>query len=199
MNATTHRAVLERVPSDAELLARAAAGDQQSWDAIVERYRGLVWSVARRYRLSAEDREDAVQQTWLRLVEWIDGIRNPDAVGAWLASTIRHECLHAVRRGSRGGIAVDLDDRNCPADPAPSLDAGLLAAEQGAALWAAVDRLPARPAGILRGLHDGTTSYAQLAADLEMPIGSIGPTRQRALDRLRAQFSDDALFDPAVA
>src|SRR3954471_721330 len=83
------------------LLLAAADGDAQAWNALVERYNGLVWAVARTYRLGGADAADVVQTTWLRLVEHLGDIRNPDGLGAWLATTARRECLRMLRSGQR--------------------------------------------------------------------------------------------------
>jgi len=84
-----------------ELLRRAAAGDQVSWNTIVDRFSSLVWATARAHRLSRTDAADVAQTTWLRLVEHLDRIREPERLGAWLATTARHESLRMIRRAGR--------------------------------------------------------------------------------------------------
>src|SRR5215211_7638838 len=73
----------------AELVRAAAEGDQAAWNGLVDRYNGLVWSVARSHRLATADASDVVQTTWLRLVENLGRLQDPDRVGAWLATTAR--------------------------------------------------------------------------------------------------------------
>src|SRR4051795_2193299 len=85
-----------------ELVLSAAEGDQAAWDALVDRFAGLVWSIARAHRLSAADAADVSQTTWLRLVEHLGRIRDPERVGAWLAATARNESLRPLRRAQRG-------------------------------------------------------------------------------------------------
>src|SRR5215467_2243715 len=85
----------------ADSLRAAAAGDQTAWEAIVDRFSGLVWATARAHRLSRDDASDVAQTTWLRLVEHLDRIREPDKLGAWLATTARHESLRLIRRATR--------------------------------------------------------------------------------------------------
>src|ERR1700736_5087741 len=82
-------------------LKAAAAGDATAWDALVGRYSNLVWAVARAHRLSSADAADVSQTTWLRLVEHLDSIKQPERLGAWLATTARRECLAVIRRKSR--------------------------------------------------------------------------------------------------
>jgi RNA polymerase sigma factor (sigma-70 family) len=168
----------------ARLVDAAAHGDQTAWDRLVERYSGLLWAVARAHRLSSADAADVVQMTWLRLFEHLPEIRNPDGVGAWLATTARRECLRTLRRSGRCEPSEEIDSLAGP-DPA-EVDASLLQAEREAWLWAAFERLPASDQTLLRLLAaDPAPSYQEISSALEMPIGSIGPTRGRALERLR--------------
>ena len=183
-------------PSNASLLAAAAAGDQASWDAIVARFTNLLWSVASGYRLKVGEDADAVQNTWLRLVENLDRITDPDHLGSWLCTTLRRECLQVLRRRTRIGYPSELTDQLEVADPAPELDVALLDTERDAALWRAVRRLPDRCWSLLRVLMaDPAPSYAEVSEALGMPVGSIGPTRQRCLEQLRRDVTGDPLLD----
>lgn len=176
------------------LLAAARRGDQVAWDAIVERYNALLWSIARGYGFDTANSADAVQNAWLRLVENLDRISAPERLGSWLATTVRRECLQLIRRGSRErpGVPDWLVERS---DGAAPLDLALLLDERDAALWHAVAELPRRCQQLLRVLMASPPpSYAEVAAALDMPIGSIGPARQRCLDQLRRLvLADDAL------
>jgi RNA polymerase sigma factor (sigma-70 family) len=167
-------------PSD--LVRAAAGGDQGAWDALVSRYVGLVWATARSHRLGDADAADVVQTTWLRLVEHLDRLRDPAAVGAWLATTARNEALRVIRVRSREVVSDTLDE---PSDDAP-LDRGLLEGERDGAVRAAFGHLRERCQGLLRLLAmDEPPSYEEIAASLDMPIGAIGPTRARCLEQLR--------------
>jgi len=181
------------------LLAAAAAGDSAAWDAIVAQYTGLLWSVARGYRMSTADSADAVQTTWLRLVEHLDRIDDPTRLPGWLATTLRRECLRILRRSSREGPSFAQDGLPDVVDDAPPLDEALLVDERDAALWRALAQMPERCRLLIRVLMaTPPPSYAEVAQVLDMPIGSIGPTRQRCLERLRSiAQADDALVDPA--
>jgi RNA polymerase sigma factor (sigma-70 family) len=172
-----------RAAETAALVARVKAGDQAAWVALTERFTNLLWSVARSMHMTNEDAADAVQTTWLRLVERLDDIREPDRVGSWLATAVRRECLGIIRRRRTVAMADPLDGVPDPGDP---LDAGLLRNERDAALWRAMRRLPPRCGNLLRVLtSDPPPSYADVAAALGIPVGSIGPTRQRCLELLR--------------
>lgn len=172
--------------ADGELVRSAAEGDRDAWDALVARFSGLVWSIARSHRLNAADAADVSQTAWLRLVENLGRIREPDRVGAWLAATTRNECLRVIRKSGRQ-VPTDLetDHEPLPADTAP-LDAGLLAGERNEQLWRAFAAISARCQVLLRTLiADPPLSYEEVSAALGMPVGSIGPTRARCLDHLR--------------
>lgn len=178
------------------LVRSAAEGNQGAWDELVRRYNGLVWSVARGYGLAQADAADVAQTTWLRLVERLGTIRDPERVGAWLATTARNECRQTLRRGGRQ-IPTDDEFQLEPREPAtPPVDAGLLAAERDQALWQALDELSASCRRLLRVLMaDPPPSYEDVAAALDMPVGSIGPTRGRCLRRLRAVVGADLAVD----
>ena len=165
------------------LVARIRTGDQAAWVALTDRFTNLLWSIARGMHLSSEDAADAVQTTWLRLVERLDDIREPDKVGSWLATSVRRECLGILRRRRTVGLPEAWDG---PADQADPLDAGLLRDERDAELWKALHNLPARCGNLLRILvADPPPRYADVADALGIPVGSIGPTRRRCLELLR--------------
>jgi RNA polymerase sigma factor (sigma-70 family) len=167
-----------------ELVRSAADGDQEAWDALVDRFAGLVWAVARGHRLSAADAADVSQTTWLRLVEHLARIRDPERVGAWLAATARHECLRVIRHAGRFVVDGDVDLDAVGTEPEPSTM--LLATERTAALWRAVEALPERCRTLIRVLMaDPPPSYEDVAAAFDIPIGSIGPTRARCLEQLK--------------
>lgn len=174
----------------AMLVNAAAGGDQHAWDAIVSQFQGLMWATVRSYRLGDSESADVVQTCWLRLVENLGNLREPERLGGWLATTARRECLRLLRTAGRS-IPVDDDavfDRAAP-DTSPSLDAELLRDERDTSLWRAFARISERCQRLLRVLSaDPPPSYEDISETFEMPIGSIGPTRQRCLDRLRVEL-----------
>jgi RNA polymerase sigma factor (sigma-70 family) len=170
--------------SPGDLLRAAAAGDEAAWNEIVDRFSSLVWATARAHRLSRDDAADVAQTTWLRLVEHLDRIRDPDRLGAWLATTARHESLRVIRRGARERPSDEPDLFEAPDDE--TLDRLLLDGERDGALWRAFARLSERCKTLLRLLiADEEPSYEEVGAALGMPVGAIGPTRMRCLDKLR--------------
>lgn len=169
----------------APLVERAARGDADAWDDLVERFSGLVWSIARGYGLGAADAADVSQTCWLRLAENLDRLRDPERVGAWLATTARRESLVVVKKGRRQVPSGVLFDDEATGDDA-GIDSRLLRDERAAALSRAFRELPSLCRTLLRVLlSDPAPSYAEVSDNLDMPIGSIGPRRARCLDRLR--------------
>ena len=151
---------------------------------------GLVWAVARAHRLSTADGADVVQTTWLRLIEHLPQIRNREGIGSWLATTARRECFRVLRSGARCQPSDEMQLLVDARADHPEVDSALLTAERDAELWAAFSRLPTRDQALLRLLAvDSPPSYQEISAALGMPIGSIGPTRARALERLRRELS----------
>jgi RNA polymerase sigma factor (sigma-70 family) len=169
------------------IVAAAAQGDQRAWHELVKRYSDMLWRVTRAHRLSTVDGADVVQTSWLRLIEHLPQVRNPDALGAWLATTARRECLRALRRAARCQPSEEVEP--CATAALDEVDAALLTAERDDQLWAAFRRLPVRDQALLRLLSaDPAPSYGVISAALSMPVGSIGPTRARALSRLRREL-----------
>ncbi|MGH9076864.1 MAG: RNA polymerase sigma factor [Acidimicrobiales bacterium] len=170
----------------ADLVRAAAGGDQRAWNALVDRFASTIWAIARSHRLGTSDASDVSQTTWLRLVENLDRINQPERVGAWLATTARRESLRVLRQSGRQAAAGD--DLETAADPAPDLspDHRLLCAERDRMVSGLVEQLPARSRLLLQFLSaDSPMSYYHISEAMGMPIGSIGPTRGRALDQLR--------------
>ncbi|RJK96510.1 sigma-70 family RNA polymerase sigma factor [Vallicoccus soli] len=180
------------------LVERAARGEQESWDALVERFAPLVWSVARGYRLGQADASDVSQTVWLRLVEHLRDLREPQALPGWLATTTRHECLRVLRRAGRevpdddpaGGVA-----ERPSGEPGP--EALAVRGERDVLVWQALQTLSDRCHLLLRTLAcSPEASYAEVSAALEMPIGSIGPTRSRCLAHLRKALAGVGVTGP---
>ena len=170
-----------------DLVTRARGGDIRAWDALVERFAPVIWSICRQHRLGRADADDVGQNVWLRLVAQLDNIREPAALPGWLATTARRECGHLVRaaRGPRAA-RYPLDAETIPDEQAGPAEQELLAAERHAALRQAFADLPPDGQRLIALLAaDPPVPYAQISARLGIPVGSIGPTRRRCLDRMR--------------
>ena len=165
------------------LVLAARSGDEQAWYELVAGYERLVFAIAFGFRLRAEDREDVRQTVFFRLAQSLNTLRDPAKVGSWIATTARHECLALVRR-RRPELPLDPDEEMgeewTPEDK-------VLADDQAATLWAAFARLDQRCRALLAlvVLVDPKPSYDEVGATLDIPHGSIGPTRQRCLSKLR--------------
>ena len=173
-----------------DLVNLAAAGDQHAWNSLVGAFGSMIWAIARAHRLGDADAADVSQATWLALFEHLGTLHDPARVGAWLGTTARRECLRVLRDKERRVLVGDEFPEHESSDPAPGEQ--LLLSERDAAIWRGFARLRASDQALLRLLTaDPAPAYEEIAAALDMPIGSIGPTRQRALARLREQLADE--------
>jgi len=170
----------------AELVRRAAAGDHDSWERLVDKFARLIWAITRDFKLGESDAADVAQTTWLRLLEHIDRIEYPERVGSWLAATARNECLRSLAARKRVVLAHDEIQLEGVAARQPDVDEGLLAAERAQVVREALTQLPRRWQQLLELLiSDPPVPYAEISDRLDLPIGSIGPTRRRCLARLQ--------------
>jgi RNA polymerase sigma factor (sigma-70 family) len=168
------------------LVRNAGSGDELAWSELVSRYDRLVRHVVRAHGIDSATSEDIVQVTWCRLVQNLDRVRQPDRLGAWLAATARNECLHVLRGWGREtpveedtlrALIPDVDEvEDC--DPAGLEDV----------VMRAFHTLDDEQRGLLRLvlLTEPKPSYEQIGAALGRPVGSIGPTLGRCIDKLRA-------------
>ena len=170
-----------------ELLAKAADGDQAAWSALVDRFSQMVWSIARGFRLDEATAKDVSQTVWLRLVENISRIEDPERLPGWLATTARREALRV--QGVRERM-IPTDFVYDVADESPSLEAMLVEDEEARDVVLAFKTLNEDCQHLLRLLTtDPPLSYEEIAAIIDRPIGSLGPTRSRCLERLKAAMT----------
>ncbi len=186
-----------RHDSTAALVIRARNGEKQAWDELIERYAPLIWSICGRYRLSRADADDVGQSVWLRLLEHLASLRDPAALPSWLDATTRRECsrvLCVVRRLDASGYAPSAGD--VAGMQTQVAEHELLAAEHHAALLEGFAYLPPQCQQLIAVLiQDPPVPEAEISAKLDIPLGSIGPTRARCLDKLRQQPAIAALID----
>ncbi|MDH3499421.1 MAG: sigma-70 family RNA polymerase sigma factor [Acidimicrobiia bacterium] len=167
-----------------DLMAAAADGSQTAWNAIVERYERLVWSVVRSFRLDDASALDVTQTVWLRLVEHHDRIRDPESLPSWLATTTRNEAIRTLNRMKRqtpSAFEYDVEDvATLPVDDA------LLSSEERVRVARAFEALSDECQQLMRLLTaDPPLDYETISQMIGRPIGSIGPTRGRCIKRLR--------------
>lgn len=175
-------------PSVAALVARAAGSDEEAWQELVDRYAPLVWSICVRYQLSSADIEDVGQTVWLGLAEQLGKLREPDALPGWLATTTQRECVRVLKARRKNEVSgTDPDGGGLPLEADPTMiEEEILIAERNALLRAAFAELPEDGRRLITLLiSDPPQSYAEIGDILGMPPESIGPARQRFLERLR--------------
>ncbi len=170
-----------------DLVRAALAGSEPAWEELVDRFAPLVWSIARAHRLDRASAKDVSQEVWSRLAQRVGTIREPDRIAGWLATTARNEAIRALNKADRERP----DDRIADALP-PSADPAavdLIRRDDAHTVVAAFTRLDGRCQLLLRLLLvEPRLSYDEISEALEMPIGSIGPTRARCLDKLRREL-----------
>jgi RNA polymerase sigma factor (sigma-70 family) len=172
----------------AHITREAAAGGEDAWRTLVALLDPMLHSIARGYRLCEADADDVVQITWGRALLHLDRLDDPGAVAGWLAVTARREAMRTLQRGVRELPAAEPPE---PDMAAPAPDQHAIDRERVAGLRAAIGRLTGRQRELLTLLVDRPElSYEEVSQTMGMPVGSIGPTRERAFARLR---SDTAL------
>jgi len=170
----------------AALVRRAAEGDHWAWERLVDQYARLIWAITRDFKLAESDAADVFQATWLRLLEHIDRLEQPARVQSWLAATAKHECLRSL--AARKKVMLVHDDVTLKSSFAhePEIDEGLLREERAQDVRDALSRLPWRWRRLVEMLMaDPPVPYTEISDQLGLPVGSIGPTRGRCLERLR--------------
>lgn len=180
-------------PGDADLVRACARGDARAWETLVRRYQRLIYTIPRRARLDEQDAADVFQTVFQRLYEHLGRIAQPERLQAWLVTTARRETLRRLREGRRAAALPAADDRgepppaDDPADPDPLPDELLQRLQEHQQLRMALERLgePCRTLLTLLYGEEDAVPYAQIASRLQMPAGSIGPTRARCLAKLR--------------
>ena len=170
-------------PTTTELLRTAVGGDPAAWEELVRRYEPAVAAMVTGFRLQEADARDATQRTWLRMLESHQQIREPEALGGWLKTTARRECLRILAEQRR----IDpLPEGTEYVDTSVDVERSVVDTEQARHLRGLLATLPARSFALISSLfQDNPPGYAQLSARTGIPVGSIGPTRARALRKLR--------------
>ncbi len=179
--------------SAAQLLLGVRDGDPAAWEETVRLYGKLVSTTVRSFRLQETDALDAVQMTWLRLIENADRVKFPEKLGGWLATTARRECLRILRQAK---LAPDLIEEalETVADPSVGPEQRVIDADTARTLHKLVAELSPRRRTVLRTLFTSNPlPYAEVARTAGIPSGAIGPTRARALQQLRDKLNEREL------
>ena len=179
------------------LFERACAGDREALHQVVAELTPLLWHVARSQGLDRDGAADAVQTTWASLLSQLAAIQSPRALVGWLVTTTRRNAWK-VRTDQRRETSADPADLaevsagrgRTAGDPGP--EAVVLDRDRADRLWRYVQQLPPRCQHLLRVLAFAERpDYASVSEALDMPRGSIGPTRGRCLAKLRALMAAD--------
>lgn len=189
-----------RVWSDAARCFSAwSDGEPHGLDDLVRVMTPVLWHVVRSYRLPQDVAEDVIQTTWLALVRRRDAILDPAAVGGWLTTTARREAWRLTRNGSRLTPTED-EDIAFRLPRQRSAESTAVEADESARLWAAVGTLPERCQRLLRIVaFENRPDYGRVASELNMPVGSIGPTRGRCLQKLKVVLKDAAFAEEVTS
>jgi RNA polymerase sigma factor (sigma-70 family) len=176
--------------SDDELLAACLRGEQAAWEALIDRYAALIYSIPLKYGLAQADAADVFQAVCIVLFERLDSIRAPRGLAAWIITTASRQSVLVSRRRRReqARSAGTVSSYSGLPDPDLLPEEELLALERQRAVRAAVDELPARCRELIQALFSDAVqqqTYQQLATGLGVPMNSLGPTRARCLERLR--------------
>ena len=182
--------------SDAELIGAARKGDESAWEQIVARYQSLINAISRRYRLAPSDAHDVSQHVWLQLVDHVDKLRDPRALPGWIAVTTTHRC-YEISRAQKRSVTVDplaiggfdlvvTAAKRMNSDGRLDIDDDLLRAEQRSAVQQGLAELTeAQQQLLLLLVADPPVPYREIGRRMNLPTGSIGPTRARLLTKLR--------------
>ena len=195
-------ATMRRISTDdaggvADLLLGIGDGDPVAWGEIIRRYGRLISATVGSFRLQEADALDAIQMTWLRLVENAHQVRDPERLGGWLATTARRECLRILHRAKHGPSLVDMEAETV-SDPSASPEQRAVDADTACVLRELVDELSPRRRTVIRTLFtDDSCSYDTVSRIAGIPLGAIGPTRARALGQLRKMLSEREM-DPGA-
>lgn len=181
-------------PSDEDLISACRRGDEAGWFILVDRYRRLLFTIARRAGLDEEQSADVLQRVFTTLVEHLDAIEQPDRLSAWLTGTARREVWRVRRRERAAGAAPGADAALEGLEDRGDLPEELvLRLESQHRIRLAVDALDERCRRLLimLFLSADPPSYAEVAAALNMRLGAVGPTRARCLQKLRELLPDE--------
>ena len=176
----------------AELVQRAAAGDELAWRRLIAEFGPLLRHISSTYQLGEAEAADAVATAWFKLVEHIGSLRDGSAVPGWLVTTLRRECVARARTRSRERPVADFVGMDEPVHVV-DFDRRLQVADQRRVLQRALMKFSESQRELLAMLFaDPAPSYAEISRNLAVPIGSIGPMRSRLLDKLRQAISEES-------
>lgn len=184
--------------SDKALILACRQGDEHAWEVLVNRYQRLIYTIPRRAGLDEDHAAEVFQSTFARLLENLERIRQPDCIHAWLVTTARRETIQLIRRQSSEQSISPTDDADGTYNTEAIPDDRLLPSEELERLEeqhivrATIQKMDDRCRCLLNLLYyrADPLSYSEIAEALDMPEGSLGPTRARCLDKLRRLLAE---------
>lgn len=178
--------------SDTELVERSLAGEQRAWRELVDRYKRLVYSIPRRYRLPDDQCDDVFQAVFATLLKNLGKVRDAGSLPKWMITTTHRECWRLARQLKAARATGGIDESTAPLDPSAPPEEQAAAWERQHLVDRALTRLGGRCERLLRAIFLDPTrpSYTAISARLGMPLGSIGPVRARCLAKLLALLPD---------
>jgi RNA polymerase sigma factor (sigma-70 family) len=173
--------------SNGEVMRKAAKGDDRAWNELFDRFGSMVFHLARGMGLNPADAADVQQATWMQFMRHADQVRDPECIGAWLATTARRQSQKVAVAAARQTLSPDpAANHKSGESSSEDVEAAVLRQEYDGPLHKALHRLPESYRKLLVLLtSDSCPSYEEAARTLNLPVGSIGPMRQRGLQMLR--------------
>jgi RNA polymerase sigma factor (sigma-70 family) len=172
--------------TDSELVSQCLQGDSAAWEALIKRYRRLIYSIPIRFSFTTADASDVFQSVCLKLIEHLHELKDETKVSAWLITTTTRQCIYVRSQKFRetGGNEEELEE---PSDPSENVEDTRVQIEEQQRIRESVDQLPDRCRQLIELLYFDASapSYEEVSRSLSMPVASIGPTRARCLDKLR--------------
>jgi RNA polymerase sigma factor (sigma-70 family) len=172
---------------DPELIALCLKGDGLAWEALITRYRRLIYSVPVRFAFEPADAADVFQQVCLKLLEHLHEVKDDRKISGWLVTTTTRQCLHVKSLKQRETTSDDNSVVEEQPDPGENLEELKILTEREQSIREAVDELASRCRSLIGMLYfdSRSPSYEDISQQLEMPVASIGPTRARCLEKLK--------------
>lgn len=194
MRAVDRPGDFSRWQQDTELVSRCLAGDQTAWDELIEKYKGLIYSIPVKYGFNRENASEIFQSVCLKLVQDLDNLREPQALAAWLITTTSRKCSRFLRDQNRAG-GLEPQQWELLPEPATLPDEYMDQLRQEQLMRDAVRSLspPCRELVNLLFLSEPPISYDEAAQRLGLAKGSMGATRMRCLEKLRRWMEERGL------
>ncbi len=174
--------------TDSELVAMCLRGEAMAWEALLLRYRRLIYSIPVRFGFPRMDVHDVFQNVCVKLLEHLHEVKDDRKLRTWIATTTVRQCIYMKTIKFRDSGTEEEGDE--PLDPADNLEDARIFAEELQAMRDAIAELPERCRSLIELLYfdPRQLSYEAISETLQMPVPSIGPTRARCFEKLRGML-----------